>query len=159
MTSAEADAEKAKQMKKVNDYEAGLQQFVKDTPEIGTYEKNEREAYLQDHYNVFQNDPGFQYVSDPKNFPEVLLANERMGMSAAEYSRMMKPGVGWKKGLDTMELSHGYNLIEQEQIRYIYNNLHTYKKVLHTSDDGFPQNPTDNVDETLNDPVEAAWNV
>ena len=51
--------------------------------------------------------------------------------------------------------------------RYIYNNLHTYKKVLHTSegdldvsnyfvpDNGFPQDPNDNVDDTLNDPVEA----
>ena len=100
MTSAEADAEKAKQMKKVNDYEAGLQQFVKDTPEIGTYEKNERETYLQDHYNVFKNDPGFQYVSDPKNFPEVLLANERGHVSRRilpiyEAGRRLEEGAGY----------------------------------------------------------------
>ena len=54
--------------------------------------------------------------------------------------------------------STGYVLAEEEQIQYIYNDLHTYKKVLHTSEgdkdvsnyfvpkDGFPQDPDDPAD-------------
>ena len=54
--------------------------------------------------------------------------------------------------------STGYALAEEEQIQYIYNNLHTYKKVLHTSEgdqdvsnyfvpkDGFPQDLDDPAD-------------
>ena len=124
MIQADVNARKKKEQDKLND----LQQFITDTPDIGK-DIDSRLMYLYAHKKPYQNDAGYKEISNPNHYK-------------------IDPYQNWR--------------LEEEQIRYIYNNLHTYKKVLHTSegdldvsnyfvpDDGFPQDPDDNVNDTLN---------
>ena len=83
-----------------------LEEFVKDTPEIGTdesltgqgYYPGDRLTYLRYHENAYKDDPDFKEISN--------------------VNRFKVAPVGYQ--------------IQEEQIRYIYNNLNIYKDYIKT---------------------------
>ena len=83
-----------------------MEEFVKDTPEIGTdesltgqgYYPGDRLTYLRYHENAYKDDPDFKEISN--------------------LNRLKVAPVGYQ--------------IQEEQIRYIYNNLNIYKDYIKT---------------------------